>query len=266
MQTQDSQEVWEKAVMMNIAIYQALLVLQDVIGHPIDKEYDLPGLLEHAKDNLPPDDLYKRLAEGLEPIDPGIGKEEIEQILVRRIEALLVLLWILGEIDQLSDLQVTPISIDELVREYAAIKPYDASKKSSMRSMEAIETARDEAWNWKWRIDLEKEVRSKPIKTASQLEKTLLANIVYRITNELGYFSNAIDGDFPFEGKAFRKIPEIQLREAETRVRVRLYILSWIVGKIPVWDTMMAEYRPLPLDRYGINWIQEISRTPKPYF
>lgn len=163
------------------------------------------------------------------------------------IEGAAMLGWAVFILDELPpfDVQISP----ELLT--AIPNPTDLERfrgQVKMRTAEEIDAARSAAELWHWRSRT-RELQQAGFTLPEELKKPNIGTLddVVRLTAahafEEGTIREAIDGDFPARGKAYRALDENEAAEVRSIAAERHRALNWLAGRAPEnrWDDTPTE-------------------------
>ena len=156
-------------------------------------------------------------------------------------EALAVIEWALGEIDQIPpyDKEVDREAFSSKLKKIESYTRYVADAK--LRPDAEIAKARDVAEFWLWRArtgQIQKDPKKYPLPKDVTLEEIISKAAAKG--EEDGLFK-AIENDFPAFGKPFAKLSDDELWTMQSIAAERLYGLNWLCGYSEDWDEVPTD-------------------------
>jgi len=172
-------------------------------------------------------------------------EQQIEQSWA--VEGMVVLAWALGFVDDLPawDTQTDPSFLDEVPNPVALARVRAAAKLRPSDEIEAA-AATSQLWHWRSRT---RELIEGGFALPDELKKPGIGSLddVVRLTAAHafaeGTIEEAIDGDFPARGKAYRALDDDEWHEVRSIAIERHRALCWLLGLAPAnnWDETPTE-------------------------
>ena len=198
---------------------------------PTGERFDLAawagaeGLLDHA---TPTEREFVRAPLGSLPADAVSHP-------TWQAEALSALGWALGLVPALPR---EPVPTDPGLLLASLPVPWDSTRPvfdgATLRDEESVAVERERAEIWLWRV--ESELAHREGSPAEQREIEAAVREVAADAARAGLIASLASGDFPFDGRAFRRASEEALEDvAEVAIR-RLRALNWLCGFGTTWD------------------------------
>jgi hypothetical protein len=151
----------------------------------------------------------------------------------RRNEAMGVLLWALGAIDELPPYDAPFEPLPAFVPLLAATAEFRAAAR--LRSPEDIERARAVAELWDWRAGPIARAESAVPRGASR-DPGEISRQAAALAAADASAPAAIDGDFPAHGKALGALDADELAGIAETAAERHHALDWLAGRAADWD------------------------------
>ncbi len=148
-----------------------------------------------------------------------------------RSETAGTLLWALSAYEEMPPYDGRFESLPSLVPLLAPTSGFRTT--ASLRSPEAIGGARDLAELWHWRA------RTRQLRESGRggdNDLDAIARQAAALSHAEGGIPTPIDGDFPFDGKAYRDLDADEYALASSIALERHYALNWLCGYAEDWD------------------------------
>lgn len=160
-----------------------------------------------------------------------------------RCEALAVLLWALGEVDELPPWDTC--ASHELVKHAALRDPRSFVRAARLRAREEIDSRRQAAELWHWRSRTRELVERGDVFPVNDALRSAgihgFDDVIARAAHaaaEAGDIESVLERDFPARGKPYRDLDDAEWSEVRSIAIERHFALNWLCGRAPKnrWD------------------------------